>query len=140
MIQFNSARAVESESVRQSIGQVVEDIVTLGGLQGQLFQSDAREIMGRIVQPLAVLAAGTLLFLAMVPVSLLAIAQCLIAIGIPPAAAYGLVAVTSLIAAFGMAAWAWRRLHQLPPAFTRSREELIQNVSWIKAAVRRSGC
>ena len=55
MIQFNSAKAAESECVRQSIGHVVEDIVTLGELQGRLFQSDAREIMGQIVRPLAFL-------------------------------------------------------------------------------------
>ena len=46
----------------------------------------------RIVRPLAVLLAGALLFLATVPVGLLAIAEGLVAAGVPRAAAYGLVA------------------------------------------------
>ena len=102
MIQFNSAKAAEPESVRQSIGHIVEDIIILGELQARLFQSDAREIMGQIMRPLVILAGGISLFLATVPVGLLAIADCLVAAGVPLAAAYGLVAVASLVVAAGM--------------------------------------
>jgi hypothetical protein len=136
MIQFNSAKAAEPESVRQSIGHMVEDIIILGELQARLFQSDAREITGQIMRPLVILAGGISLFLATVPVGLLAIAHCLVAAGVPLAAAYGLVAVASLVVAAGMGAWAWRRFRRLPPAFARSRDELRQNVSWITAAVK----
>ena len=137
MIRFNSAQANGPETVRQSIGHMAEDIATLAELQARLFQSDARESMGRIVRPLAVLAAGAALFVATIPVCLLAIAGGLVTVGVPQAPAYGLVAVASLLAAAGMAAWACRRFRELPPGFTRSREELVQNATWIKNAVKR---
>jgi len=136
MIQFNSAQANGSESVRQSIGYVVEDITALVGLQGRLFQMDARDIAGQMVRPLAVLVAGGLLFVATIPVGLLAIAEGLVAVGVPQAAAYGLVAAASLLTAAGMVTWACRRFGELPLAFTRSREELLQNVSWVKNLVK----
>ena len=117
MASLNQVTEDESATVRQSIGQVFQDIVTLAELQGQLFQSDARELSGRIARPLVVFAAGALLFVVTVPVGLLAIVQCLVALGLPQAAAYGLVAVVGLVAAVGMAAWAWQRFRALPPAF-----------------------
>ncbi len=126
---------VPAKTVRQSIGHVVRDLTNLAELQGRLFRSDAREISEQVKRPLAVFLAGSLLFLATVPVALLAIVQSLVAMGLPQAAAYGLVAVTSLTATAGLAAWAWRRLRAMPPAFARSREELMRNIAWIKDAV-----
>ncbi len=114
---------------------MARDVTTLAELQGQLFRSDAREISQRIGRPLAAFLAGSLLFVTTVPVALLAIVQSLVAMGLPQAAAYGLVAVTSLTATAGLAAWAWRRLRAMPPAFARSREELMRNIAWIKDAV-----
>ena len=136
MMQPHLAQGAESETVRQSIGHVVEDVVTLAELQARLFQSDACELMKRLARPLTVLAAGALLLLATLPVCLLAIAAGLVAAGVPQAAAHGLVAVTSLVTVAGMTAWALRRFRALPPAFARSQEELADNLSWIKDAVK----
>lgn len=130
--------APESETVRQSIGQVVNDFVALAELQGLLFKSDAREIAEQIVRPVVVLAAGVLLFAATVPVCLLAIAEGLVAGGASRAAALVLAAVLGVIAAAGMGTWAWWRLHRMPPAFAHSREELVRNISWFKDALRDS--
>ena len=141
MIQQNTPPAadheyvVPAEPVRQSFGRVFRDLATLADLQGQLFRSDARDIRQRIGRPLAVFLAGSLLFAATVPVALLAIVQTLVALGLPQAGAYGLVAVTSLAAGAGTASWAWRGLRAMPPAFARSREELMRNIDWIKDAL-----
>jgi hypothetical protein len=140
MIEPSSERAPESETVRQSVGHVVHDIITLVELQGQLFESDAREVGERIARPVIVFAAGTLLFVATVPVCLLTIAEGLVASGVSRAAAYALVAVTSMVAAAGMAAWAWQRFRRMPSGFVRSYEELTYNWSWIKESLNKLAC
>ncbi len=71
-----------------------------------------------------------------VPVCLLAIAEGLAAAGLSRAAAYAVVAVASMVVAIGMTTWAWRRFRKIPPAFARSREELLQNITWIKDTVK----
>ncbi len=134
MIQANSNTS-ESESVGQSAGQVVHDVVSLAELQIQLFKSDAGEAVGRLVRPLLVFAAGILLLLGTLPVVLIAIAIGLVSLGMPPAGAYALVAVLSIVVAVGMAAWARQRFLAMPAAFTRSQEELVRNITWIKDAV-----
>ena len=139
MIRLKSREATDSETVRQSIGHVVHDIMSLVELQGRLFQSDTREIMERLAPPAAFFAAGILLFAAAVLLCLLAIVQCLIAAGVPAGAAYGLVAIASLAVAAGLAAWAWQRFRKLPRAFARSQEELASNLSWIKDALNDLG-
>ena len=128
----SASETVESGTVRQSMRHVVHDVVTLAELQGRLFQSDSRELGEHIVRPLAVFLGGLLCFAATVPVALLAIAECLVAAGVPRAAAYVLVTVGGLGAAAGMATWARHRFRAMPPPFARSREELACNLSWIK--------
>ena len=139
MIRPNLAKAPESETIRQNVGHVVQDIVTLAELQGQLFRSDAREIAERFARPVAVFSVSVLLLAATVPVCLLAIAEGLVAAGVPRAAAYALVAVASIAIASGMAIVAWRRFRGMPRAFARSREELLHNLAWIKNAVENLG-
>ncbi len=134
MIESNS-KATGPETVSQSFEHVAHDLVTLAELQGQLLKSDARESTARIARPLAVFLAGALLFVATVPIGLSAIAQGLVVAGVPPPAAYGLVAVTSWLVAGGMTIWAWQRFRAMPPAFARSRVELARNLSWIKDIV-----
>jgi len=135
MIQMNPTKTSESETITHSAGQVVRDIMTLVELQVKLFRNDVGDTAARFLRPAAIFMAGVLLLLATIPVCLLAIAQVLMAIGLPAVAAYTLVALISLIVAGAMAVWAWQRFRTMPPAFTRSREELAQNIAWIKYAV-----
>ena len=74
MIQSTS-EATESGTVRQSVGKVVHDVVTLAELQGRLFQSDSREFAVRIARPLAVFLGGMVFGAATVPIALVAIAD-----------------------------------------------------------------
>jgi membrane protein implicated in regulation of membrane protease activity len=134
-IRPNLAKAPESETIRQNVAHVVQDLAVLTELQGQLFRSDAGEIMERIARPLAILTVSVLLLAATAPVCLLAIAEGLVAAGVPRAGAYALVTAASMAIAAGMALWAWRRFRGAPRPFARSREELIHNLAWIKTAV-----
>jgi hypothetical protein len=115
---------------------MLQDLAALAELQGQLFKSDAREVTEQIARPMAFFAAGMLLAAATLPVCLLALAEGLVAAGVPRAGAYAIVAVGALVVAAGLTLWAWRRFRRIPPAFTRSREELMQNIAWIKDAAR----
>ncbi len=134
MIQSNS-QVSQSETVTQSASQVVHDIVSLAELQAQLFKSDAQESVAGLMRPVVMFAIAGLLLLAALPICLVAIALGLIALGLPSPAAFALVALAALCAAAGMALWARRRVKELPAAFSRSQEELVRNIAWIKDAV-----
>ena len=135
MIQSNSAQASATETVRQSVSQVLRDLLTLAELQARLIQSDTRECVARLGRPAAVLAAGAMLLAATVPACLAAIAEGLVAAGVPRAIALMLVALAGVATATGMVTWAWRRIRTMPAAFARSREELIENFTWLKEAM-----
>lgn len=137
MIDQGPVKAPESESIRESIGLMIHDLMELLELQGRLFENDTREVMQRIARPLLVFAAGVVLFAVAVPIGLLAIAEGLVAWGAPRAAAYSLVATASLLVAVGMAVWARQRFRRGPSAYARSREELAHSMSWIKASMNK---
>ncbi len=58
MIRPSFAKAPESETIRQNVGHVVRDVVALAELQGQLFESDAREFSEHVARPVAVFTLG----------------------------------------------------------------------------------
>ena len=134
MIQVNPPKAAGG-TVRQSLNQVVHDVLTLAELQSQLFKNDAREVAQRSMKPLCLFACGLLLLLAAIPISLIAIAVGLIAVGLPTPAAYASVSIVTIVVAAAMAIWAWRRLCEMPPVLARSREEFARNIAWIKDAI-----
>jgi hypothetical protein len=127
---------IQETGIRQDLGHVVADLVVLAELQGQLFRSDAREIFGQIIRPAAIGAAAALFVQATVLVCLLAIAEGLVAVGLPRAGAYTLAAGVGMIVAVGLAVWTWRQYRRIPHVFARSREELMQNLTWIKNAAK----
>ncbi len=135
MIRLITPPAPKSETIRQTLGHVVQDLVVLAELQGQLFRNDARESMDRIARPVGVLAASALLLAAAVLILLIAISEGLVAAGVPRAGAYAIVAIVGLAVAWGMALWAWRQFRQLPRPFAHSQEELVRNIAWIKSTL-----
>ena len=139
MIPTNSSRTSETETVSHGIGRVAHDIVTLAELQAQLFKNDLHEATHRFTRPCAIFTSGILLLLGTIPVALIAIALALIAAGLTPLAAYASVGLAGLIVAAALALRGWQRLCAMPPAFTRSREELAHNIVLIKDAVTHQG-
>ena len=92
-----------------------------------------------LAMPALLSAAAAMLLLGAIPVALAAIAMGLIAAGLPAGAAYAIVAVVSIIAAALLAVWAWNRYRAISAAFARSRQELANNIAWIKNAAGLAG-
>ncbi len=138
MIQLNSPAGPESETVRQTAQHVMRDLVTMGELQIRLFKSDAMEFAARSGRLAGVFAAGIVLLLVAVPLLVVAIAEGLVAAGLPRAAAYAIMAILAAAGGGGMMAWAWQGFRKIPLLFVRSRQELRENIASLKDALQAS--
>jgi hypothetical protein len=124
----------------RSIGQILHDIVTLGQLQAQLFQLDARDAMVRIERPLFALAAGAVLAVCSVPIALIGIAFLLTDVAhLSRLAAFWITFVFAIFVAASLIAYAIAWFRKPPRLFECSREELVNNIERIKEMLHRSG-
>jgi hypothetical protein len=124
--------------VRDGVGDLLHDVVSLSELQAQLLAVDAKESVNKAKLPIALLVGGTVLALGAVPVLLLALGEALYlwADWNRPLAylASGLVGV---VVAGIMLYVAWQQTGAVIAVFDRSRVELAENVRWIKYALTR---
>jgi hypothetical protein len=122
----------DNQTVSHSAAKVVEDLVVLAELHWQLFLNDTRQSARQIVPLVETVAAAAILLVAAIAMALAAIALKLVAEGMSPAWACGVVALVTIIAAAALLAWSRRRLRILSGAYVRSRTEIAKNVAWIK--------
>jgi hypothetical protein len=124
--------STDNTTVSKSAAKVIEDVVVLVELHGQLFLDDGRQYALEIVPLVGTFAAAAMLLLAALAMGLAAIALKLISEGMPPAQACGLVALATIIAAAAFLAWGRKRLQTMSGPFVRSRTEFAKNIAWIK--------
>ncbi len=87
-----------------------------------------------------ILVIAAVLLLATFPVALFAVAHWMAAeTSLSLAASLGIVSGGGLLIALGMAAWAFRRLRRSFNVLERSREEFVQNLQWVQAALKSQG-
>lgn len=127
-----------SAGVRNGIGELLYDVVSLGELQAQLLVVDARESLQKAQTPLVMLVVGAVIGLGATPVLLIAAAEALTELagwdrwlsyltsGLVGAALGGLLMYL-----------AWRQAGDVIAVFLRSRTELAENIRWIKYALTR---
>jgi hypothetical protein len=134
----NGRRPSAAVGVREGVGELLSDIVSLGELQAQLLMVDARESMQKARTPILLLVVGAVLGLGATPVLLIALAEGLMLLfELKPALAY---LVSGLVGALvgGLLIWlAWRQSGDVIAVFLRSRTELAENIRWIKHALTR---
>jgi len=124
--------------VREGVGDLLHDIMSLGELQAQLLEVDARESLQKARTPVAMLVAGAVIALGAVPVLLIAVAE-----GLHELAAWDrwVSYLTSGVigaAGGGLLMWlAGRQSAEFIAVFKRSRNELAENIRWIKYALTR---
>ena len=95
--------------------------------------------MTRIATPIVLAVIGGALLLGSLPVLLLAIAASLILLGIGLATALFIAFLIGTVLGTIALAIARSRLRNAFVAFQRSREELAQNIRWIKGALSAAG-
>ena len=121
------------------MGELTHDIVSLAELQFDLFRIDCREGLKRMLVPVAMLLVAGIVAVGTVPIALIFIAEFLTqAAGLSRAAAFSIVALSGFLVALAMGVVGWSYLRRVVRVFERSREELTQNMTWIKHALKRS--
>lgn len=135
----NGRNAAPAAAMTRNMSDLTSDIASLAELQARLFLLDAKESMQRIITPVVLAVIGGSLLLGSLPVLLLAIAAGLILLGLGPAAALLIAFLIGVVLGAIALAIAWHNLRNALVTFQRSREELAQNIRWIKGALSATG-
>jgi len=124
--------------VRDGVGDLLHDVVSLGELQAELLAVDARESVQKAVMPLVLLGIGIAAGLAAFPVLLIALAEGLVlGLSWKPPLAYVVSGLVGAALGGGLVYAAWRQAADVIAVFKRSQDELAENVRWIKYALTR---
>jgi hypothetical protein len=124
----------------RNTAEFVHDVVTLGELQVSLLKLDVAQMAGRIVVPAIVLAVGAVIVLSCMPILLAAVALTMVEVwnwSLPQAFFFALgcgLLLGGVASLYGVVA-----IRRSIAVLERSRNELAQNVSWIKQVLKRLG-
>jgi hypothetical protein len=126
------------DGVTKGMGELMHDIVSLAELQFELFRSDCREGLKRMLIPVALLLAAGIVAAGTVPIALILVAEFLAqAAGLSRAAAFSIAAIGGFIVAAAIGLAGWSHIRGVVRVFERSREELTRNMAWIKHTLKR---
>lgn len=124
--------------VAKDVGELTHDIMSLAELQFELFRSDCRNGLKRLLIPVLLLLFAAIVAAGTVPVGLICIAEVLVQVaGLSRAAAFSIAGMAGVIAAVALGIVGWSHVRGVGYAFARSREELARNIAWIKHAWKR---
>jgi ABC-type enterochelin transport system permease subunit len=124
----------------RNTAEFVHDVVTLGELQVSLLKLDVAQMAGRLVVPAIVLAVGAVIVLSCVPILLAALALTMVEVwrwSLPQAFFFAL-GCGLLLGGVACLSRVFAIRHRVA-VLERSRNELVQNVSWIKQVLKRLG-
>lgn len=124
--------------VRNGVGELLHDVVSLSELQAQLLAVDARECAQKAQMPIGLAVGGISLALGAVPVLLLSLGEALaLWLDWERALAYLVSGLGGAVIAGILLYLAWQQTGAVLGVFDRSRVELAENVRWIKYALTR---
>jgi len=130
--------ASAAAGVRNGVGELLHDVVSLGELQAQLLGVDARESMQKAQAPLVLLLAGAALALGAIPVLLLSLGEALtLLLHWERAVSYLVSGLVGVVIGAGLLYVAWQKASAVVAVFDRSRAELAENIRWVKYALTR---
>ena len=139
MNRCNGSTQSSPKGVAKGMGELTHDIVSLAELQFELFRVDCREGLRKIMIPVALLLFAGFVAVGTVPIALILVAEFLVqTAGLSRAAAFSIAAMSGVIVALAIGVVGWSYLRGIIRVFERSREELTQNMTWIKHALKRS--
>ena len=124
--------------VRDGVGDLLHDVVSLSELQAQLLAVDARESVDKAKAPIGLLVGGISLALGAVPVLLLSLGEALtLWLDWERALSYLVSGLAGVVIAGILLYLAWQQAGAVLAVFDRSRVELAENIRWIKYALTR---
>jgi len=134
----STRRPSAAAGVRNGVGDLMYDVVTLSELQAKLLAVDAREGVEKAKFPLVLLGAGAAFALGASPVLLLALGECLVLwLDWERAPAYVVSALLGAVVGGGLLYAAVQQLGAVTNVFDRSQAEFADNVRWVKYALTR---
>jgi hypothetical protein len=130
--------ASAAAGVRNGVGELLHDVVSLSELQAQLLAVDAKESVDKAKLPIGLLVGGVTLALGAVPVLLLALGEALyLWLDWERPLAYLVSSLVGLGLGGIMLYLAVQQAGAVIAVFDRSRVELAENIRWIKYALTR---
>lgn len=124
-------------ALRENVAGLLHDGITLAELQAQLIAIDIQEMRTRSMRSLVLIGGAAILALGTVPVLLQGMGWALVnGAGWSAWAAFLTVAIVGLIIAAGVGWIGWVRLKAATEVLSRSKEELINNVDWVKKTLK----
>jgi hypothetical protein len=134
----NGHEASAAAGVRNGVGDLLHDIVTLSELQSELLLLDARQSAQKAQTPIILMGIGAVLALGAVPVLLLALGEALVDfLEWKRSLAYLVSGLAGTIIGGVLLMIAWRATGDIIAVFNRSKAEFAENVRWIKYALTR---
>ena len=134
----NGSTPSPPDGIAKGVGELTHDIASLAELQFELFRSDCRQGLKRMLIPVALLLVAGMVAAGTVPIALTVVAELLAqAAGLSRAAAFSIAALGGFIVAAAIGVVGWSYLRGVARVFERSREELARSVTWIKHALKR---
>lgn len=138
MNRTNGAEEFPPRVVARNLSDLTHDAITLTELQAELFKADLHESVRRLILPGLLLVLAILFAFGCVPVALAALATALTAqagwsneISLLTASLVGLL-VAGLAGGLG-----WLLMRRAMSVFNRSKQELMENIQWIKSVAKR---
>ena len=119
-----------------NVAEVVRDVTELAELQVRLLAADSRSAVRRAAPPLLACAGGIGLGLGSLPVALMALGYVLHEqLGWSLPVSFATVAGGALMIASALVTAGWGSIGRSVHELDRSRNELAQNIAWVKRAV-----
>jgi hypothetical protein len=123
--------------IRQSFSGLAHDVIELGELQAKLLMMDLHASTARVRATIVLAVLGVAVLLGCFPVVLLTVVELLVTTADwSRVAAYACVSFVSLAVCAILFAVAWAKVRHGLSTFDRSREELRQNLAWVKTSLR----
>jgi len=137
---MNDSTSYSNGKAQRGIGGRVAafsvDVIELIELQFHMFVADLREGKSRLRMAVVMLVLGPVIAIAALPSLMWGIAAMLIEWAAWPApVAYLVVGIVTLLLAGGLTWLGVKRLLASMNTITRSRAELMENISWVKSAL-----
>lgn len=133
----NGATQSPPNGVAKGMGELTHDIVSLAELQFDLFKTDCRDGLKRMLIPVALLLVAGIVAAGTVPIALMLLAELLVqAAGLSRSAAFSIAALGGFVVAAAIGLVGWSYIHGVVRVFERSRGECTRNMTWIKHALK----
>ena len=119
--------------VGRNLAGLGHDLISLAELQVQLTACDVREGAAKGGMAVAFLGGAVVVALGAVPVLIAAVGLMIAELtSLPIYASLFIICGVAFLLAAGAAWWGWNRAKTAISTFSRTRQELVENINWIK--------